>query len=87
MGSGLFLVNSCRHLGLSSLDCSVLMLLLLLRVLAARLCVWVFGLPFGGNPPGGRMDMGQPGGGHIFFGFSHNQGVWVKTATALNRGN
>ena len=70
-------------LGLSFLDCSILMLLLLLRVLAARLCVWVFGLPFGGNPPGGSYGYGQPGGVNIFFGFSHNRGVWVKTAAAL----
>ena len=48
-------------------------------------CVWVFGLPFGGSPPGGggSYGCGQPGGVNIFFGFSHNRGVWVKTAAAL----
>ena len=66
-------------LGLSFLDCSVLMLLLLLHVLAARLSVGVFGLPFYGNPPGGSYGYGQPGGVNICFGFSHNRGVWVKT--------
>ena len=84
MGSGLFLVNSCRHLGIvfpwllcpdvasstSCLGCSFV-------------CGWVFGLPFGGNFPGGSYGYGQPGGVNIFFGFSHNRGVWVKTAAAL----
>ena len=65
-------------LGLSVLDCSVLMLLILLHVLAARLSVGVFGLPFEGNPPGGAHGYGQLGGVNIFFGFSH-RGVWMKT--------
>ena len=69
-------------LGLSFLDCSVLMLLIPLHVLAARLSLWVFGLPFYGNPPRGSYGYGQPGGVNIFFGFSHNRGVWVKTGAA-----
>ena len=69
-------------LGLSFLDCSVRMLFLLLRVLAARLCVCVcfLGLPFQGNHHGKSYGYGQPGGVNIFFGFSHNRGFWVKTA-------
>ena len=38
--------NSRRHLGIVFLDCSVLMLPLLLHVLAARLSAGVFGLLF-----------------------------------------
>ena len=71
-------------LRLSFLDCSVLMLFLLLRVLPARLCVWVgFWAAFWRElSGGGRMDMAK-GGVNMFFGFSHNRGVWVKTAAAL----
>ena len=84
MGSGLFLVNSCRHLGI------VFPWLLCPDVVSSTSCLgcsfvcgWVFGLPFGGNFPGGSYGYGQPGGVNIFFGFSHNRGVWVKTAAAL----
>ena len=86
LGSGLFLLffsTLVVILGLSFLDCSVQMLLLLLHVLAARLSVGFFGLPFYGNTPGGSYGYGQPGGVNLFFGFSDNQGVWVKTAAAL----
>ena len=72
-------------LGLSFLDCSVLMLFILLRVLAARLCVGGFlGCLLAGTfRGGGSYGYGQPGGVNIFFGFSHSRGVWVKTAAAL----
>ena len=66
-------------LGSSFLGCSVLMLFFVLHVLVARLSEWVFGLPFYGNPRGWSCGYGQPGGVNIFFGFSHNHGVWVKT--------
>ena len=55
-------------LGLSFLHCSVPMLLLLLHVLDARFSVWVFGLPFYGNPLGGRLGMGT-GGANRFLPF------------------
>ena len=56
-------------LGLSFLHCSVLMLLLLLHVLAARLSVWVSGLPFYGNPLGGRLGMANREGSIYFLAF------------------
>ena len=59
------------------------MLLLLLPFLAARISVWVFGLPFSGDHLGGSFRYGHKGGVNIFFGFSHNRGVWVKTGAAL----
>ena len=57
-------------LGLSFLDCSVLMLFLLLRVLAARLCVGGFlGCLLAGTFRGGRMDMANREGSIYFSGF------------------
>ena len=56
-------------LGLSFLDCSVLMLLLLLRVLAARLCVWFLGCLLAGTLRGGHMDMANREGSIYFSGF------------------
>ena len=56
-GSDVFLSNSLRHLGIVFLHCSVLMLFLLLHVLAACFSMWVLGLPFYGNPLGGRLGM------------------------------
>ena len=83
MGSGLFLSILFVILGLSFLHCSVLMSLLLFQVLAARLSVWVIGLPFYGNALGGSFGYGQQAGLNILFGFSHNRGVWVKQALSL----
>ena len=68
-------------LGLSFLHCSVLMLLLL-HALAARLSAWVSGLVFVWEPFGGSFGYGHEGGVNIFFSFSHNRGVWVKTGAA-----
>ena len=82
MGSGLFPFNAHRHLGIlfPSLFCPDVASPL--HVLAARLCVCVcfLGLPFEGNHHGKSYGYGQPGGVNIVFGFSHNRGVWVKTA-------
>ena len=70
-------------LELSFLHCSRLMLLLLLHVLAPCFCAWGRVLPFYGDCLGGLLGDGHEGGVNIFFGFSHNRDVWVKTGAAL----
>ena len=49
-------------------------------LLVVCVCVCFLGLSFEGNHPGKSYGYGQPGGVNIIFGFSHNRGVWVKTA-------
>ena len=68
-------------LGLSFLNCSVLMLLLyFMSWLLVCVCVCSLGLPFEGNHHGNSYGYGQPKGVNVFFGFSHNRSFWVKTA-------
>ena len=69
LGSDCFLSILFVILGLSFLHCSVLMLRLLLLVLATCFSVWVFGLPFYGNPLGGRLGMATREGPIYFSPF------------------
>ena len=61
--------------------CCVVVLVFLLHVLAACFCVWALVLSFCGNLVGGSFGYGRPGGVNIFFGFSQNRSVWVRTGT------
>ena len=77
-GSGLFLFNSLRHLGIafSSWFCP--------HVASCTSCLgpsfFRAGLrpSFYGDRLGGSFGYGHEGGFNIFFCFSHNRGVWVK---------
>ena len=79
LGSGLFIFNSRPHAGI------VIPSLLCPDVASSTSCLgcsFVCGgvcAAFLREPRGGLFGHGQPGGVNVFFGFSHNRDVWVKT--------